>query len=218
VNQPNQGVFIVVEGIDGSGSTTQSKRLVSELNHRRRRAEFTCEPTTGPIGVMLRQILAKRLVVPTETGSRAPDWRTMALLFAADRADHNDVFIEPKLQSGCDVVTDRYVLSSLAYQSLTSPGGTQNLTWLRQINDQARVPDLTIVLTVSADVAAQRRAGRGGSAELYEVDVLQRRLAEFYVDAAEMLGSPVTLVDANADQETVALAVWAAAFALTGAT
>jgi dTMP kinase len=202
------GAFVVIEGIDGSGSTSQAKHLVERLMRADRQAMFTCEPTNGPIGVMIRQVLGRRLVVAAADGARAPDWRTMALLFAADRADHNDALIEPSLTAGKLVVSDRYVLSSLAYQSLTSPEGRANLDWLKQINSRARVPDLTIVLQVSPEVAALRRQQRGAATELYEQDSLQRRLAEFYRDASNVLDHPVCNVDADRGFEQVAESIW----------
>lgn len=206
----NAGHFIVIEGIDGSGSTTQGKRLTAALGAAGLTTEFTHEPSPGPIGVLIRQVLAKRLVVADVDGSRAPDWRTMALLFAADRVDHIDAVVAPRIRDGVTVVSDRYTLSSLAYQSATSPGGLANLPWIRALNQEARVPDLTLVLRVSPEVAAGRRSQRGGPAELYEIEALQRRLAELYARADELLGYPVTYIDADGDADLVSAAIWRA--------
>src|SRR5258708_14213568 len=113
--------FVVVEGMDGSGSTTVSERLASHLAGKRRPVHRTCEPSGGPIGALIRQILAHRVVVPTEWGHASPGWATMALLFASYRADHLQAAVLPRLRDGVIVISDRYDLSSLAYQSATAP-------------------------------------------------------------------------------------------------
>src|SRR5215208_5930139 len=85
-----RGRFIVVEGVDGSGSTTHTKLLAKALRKRGHKVHITCEPTTGPIGALIRQVLQKRITMPGESGPRSLAWSTMALLFAADRLDHLD--------------------------------------------------------------------------------------------------------------------------------
>lgn len=201
-----RGIFVVVEGIDGSGSTTQARRLHERLSALGHASTLTAEPSTGPVGALLRGILQHRVVVPTQTGSRAPDWSTMALLFAADRLDHVDALIQPALAQGHVVISDRYVLSSLTYQSLTAPSGEQCLPWLRAINAEALVPDLTLVLDVLPEVAAQRRSSRGGERELFEAEELQRGLARAYLRAEQLLPeSHVTVhIDGNRDATAIA--------------
>lgn len=208
--RPANGVFIVIEGTDGTGSTTQARLLTERLSRvTDRPVKFTCEPTAGPIGTMIRQVLSHRLVVHTKDGSRAPEWRTMALLFAADRMDHLDSLVEPTLQDGGIVVSDRYVLSSLAYQSATSNEGEWSLDWLRAINGCARPADLTVVLTLSEQAASRRRMGRGGEQELYEETSLQERLVLLYARAQELLPDQrVVFVDASGTIEEVAALVW----------
>lgn len=175
------GRFIVLEGIDGAGTTTQTERLIDALRARDHRALPTREPTTGPIGTMIRQVLTGRIVVADDRGPRAPDWTTMALLFAADRMDHLDAEILPALRQGQIVVSDRFDHSSVAYQSASAQDPTA-VAWIQQLNARARRPDLTIVLDVPEDVAAERRARRGHRAELYEQSAFQQRLAAFYRD------------------------------------
>jgi dTMP kinase len=214
-----EGLFIVVEGTDGTGSTTQAKLLVERLSSLTTAAvRFTCEPSTGPIGTMIRQVLSHRLVVQGKDGPRAPDWRTMALLFAADRMDHLDSVVLPILGEGGVVVSDRYVLSSLAYQSATSVEGEASLVWLRSINSRARVPDLTVVLTLPEHDAAMRRAGRAGEKELYEESSLQERLVTLYGRAKELLpGQDVVFVDAAGPISDVGELVWQAVARSSGA-
>lgn len=207
------GSFIVIEGTDGTGSTTQARLLVERLAQLTSAVvKFTCEPSAGPIGTMIRHVLSHRLVVHTPSGARAPDWRTMALLFAADRMDHLDSVVSPVLAEGGIVVSDRYVLSSLAYQSATSTEGEASLPWLRSINGRARVPDLTVVLTLPEHAAARRRAGRGSDKELYEETSLQERLVELYGRARELLPDQnVVFVDASGSIAEVGELVWQAA-------
>jgi dTMP kinase len=193
------GKLVVVEGIDGSGSTTLANELVGHLRAQGRPVHKTCEPSAGPIGAMIRQVLAHRLVVPDGSGSAAPGWATMALLFASDRLDHLQAEVLPQLHRGVTVVSDRYDLSSLAYQSATSDAGAEEvLAWIRELNRYARRPDITLVLDVRAEVAADRRRGRGSAEELYERRDLQGRLCEAYARAESLLpGDAIVHIDGN---------------------
>src|SRR4051794_5711725 len=101
------GKLIVLEGIDGAGTTTQAQRLGKHFGAR---VHVTREPSDGAAGILIRQILR---------GEYHPyDHTALALLFAADRLDHLKREIEPQLQKGVHVISDRYVISSLVYQSL----------------------------------------------------------------------------------------------------
>jgi dTMP kinase len=190
------GRFIVLEGIDGAGTTTQTARLVERLRSElpRTPVKVTREPSDGPIGSLVRQVLTGRIVIP---GGRAPGWATMALLFAADRMDHVESEIEPFLAQGGIVVSDRYDASSLAYQSVSSGrGGEKAVEWIRELNKHALRPDLTIVLDLPSDLAAVRREVRGEAAQLYEQNEVQRALAEFYRDLARhMPNDRVVIID-----------------------
>jgi dTMP kinase len=174
-----QGLFVVIEGVDGAGTTTQVGAVASALRQRRWAVCETREPSTGPIGALLRLCLTGRLVTPGELGMRAPNWKTMALMFAADRMDHIEAEISPLLEEGACVISDRYYHSSVAYQSQTANDVPGAITWIRSINSQARKPDLTLVLDVPAEQAKARRRQRGG-VELYDDDALQATLVEFY--------------------------------------
>lgn len=190
-----EGLFIVLEGVDGAGTTTQTKLLID--GHRRRGlpVHATREPSDGPIGNMLRQILGGRVVVPGIRGPRPPSWSTMALLFAADRLDHVEAEILPNLLDGVTVVSDRYVHSSVAYQSITG-GDADAVAWVKELNRHARRPDLTIVLDVPPAVASQRRIERGHGREIYDDDELQAQLAAFYLDIeAHFPGERIVHVD-----------------------
>ncbi len=192
-----RGAFVVIEGIDGAGTTTQAERYATHLRLRGRAVHVTREPTTGPIGTLIRQILEKKVAVRS-----AKSAEMMALLFAADRLDHNLSEIDEHLAEGTIVLSDRYDLSSLAYQSAataaTAMPKEELVEWIRGLNRFARRPDVTLVVDVAADVAATRRRTRGGDEELYEVAALQARLATAYA-AAEMLvaGDHVVHVDGS---------------------
>lgn len=201
-NRP--GRFIVIEGIDGAGTTTQAERLVARLRAETPKTpvRVTREPSDGPIGSLVRQVLTGRIVVP---GGRAPGWVTMALLFAADRMDHVESEIEPVLAEGGIVISDRYDASSLAYQSVSSGrGGEEAVEWIRELNKHALRPDLTIVLDLPSDLAAVRREVRGEAAQLYEQNEVQRALAEFYRDLARhMPNDRVAIIDGRGSMDEV---------------
>ncbi|MFB1482185.1 dTMP kinase [Corallococcus sp. RDP092CA] len=170
------GRFIVLEGLDGAGTTTQTERLASALRAEGRAVVTTREPSDGPVGTMLRQALTGRLGLPHGRGPLAQE--TLALLFAADRTDHLHARVLPALEQGQVVLCDRYVLSSLAYQGASLP-----MAWVDTVNAHAVSPDLTLFVGVDPKVAANRRAVRGGPAELFEADEAQRRIAKQYLKA-----------------------------------
>lgn len=181
------GLFIVLEGIDGSGSTTHARLLADALRSRGHRVVVTCEPSTGPVGSLIRGALQRRLLAPDAVTPHEFDWTTLALLFAADRTDHLHSIIVPALRAGSVVISDRYDLSSLAYQSLTAHDGSDPVPWIRELNAQALRPDLTLVIDVPAEVAEERRRARGGVEELFEKRELQARLADVYARAEELV-------------------------------
>lgn len=212
-----EGHFIVLEGIDGSGTTTQTSRLSDSLRARGLPAHTTREPSDGPIGVLIRQILTGRVVTPGPHGVRPPTWATMAALFAADRLDHLEAEILPNLNDGVTVVCDRYDHSSVAYQTVSSGRGEDASAWVLELNGRARRPDLTLVLDVSPEVAAGRRGTRSGGPELYEVSDMQVALADFYGKIDELFPDDrIVHIDANQDVEGVAEAIWAEVLQLRG--
>jgi len=189
--------FIVLEGIDGCGSTTQARLLAEAIPN----SLLTREPSDGPVGKLIRQILTRQIERPF-------DWRSMGLLFAADRVDHVMNEIEPALNEGRTVISDRYDLSSLTYQLATSPDESSG-KWLVTLNSKVRRPDVTVILDVDAGVAAKRRAFRGGIVELFEDDpLLQRRLVELYSRAEQLVPDDLVLhLDGNQSLEMVQRAI-----------
>jgi dTMP kinase len=203
------GKFVVLEGIDGAGTTTHVGRLAERLRTMRVPVRATREPSDGPVGTLVRQVLTGRVVVP---GGRAPGWATMALLFAADRMDHVESEIEPFIADGGVVLSDRYDASSLAYQSVSSGADSKEaVEWIRSLNRYVRRPDLTIVLDVSPETASERRLHRGEAAQLYEQNEVQRALVEFYRDLHKHMPTDrIVHVDAAGSLEEVADRVLAA--------
>jgi dTMP kinase len=203
-----EGKLIVLEGVDGAGTTTQARLLCEHLRARNLPVHASAQPSHGPIGGLLRQALTGRVVLGNAGGAaRAPGWTTMALLFAADRMDHLDSELLPNLAEGLTVVCDRYDHSSVAYQSVAG-GGPQAIAWIRELNRHARRPDLTIVLRVPAALAAERRRQRQGQAELFDDDQVQTRLCAFYDGLGEHFpGERIVQVDGEGSPEQVAARV-----------
>lgn len=149
-----RGIFIVLEGPDGSGQSTQTELLARWFKKNNRRVFVTKEPTNSLIGGIIRSILKKEWQV---------DMKTLQLLFAADRAYHLRAEIEPFLKKGIDVISDRYILSTLAFGSLE-----EELEWLKGINSKFLEPDLTFILNVPGKVCAERIARSRFSFEIFE--------------------------------------------------
>lgn len=194
----------MLEGLDGSGTTTQAERLAAALRRDGREVVVTAEPSRGPLGQQARLVLSGRL----RGGAAADrfDPGALALLFAADRLDHLQAEILPALARGADVVCDRYTLSSLAYQSLT----TGDLDWVAAVNARARAPDLTLFLEVSPRTALRRRFAASAEREIFEVPAFQRQVARAYRRAlarVEAAGERVAVVNGEAPPEAVTAAL-----------
>jgi dTMP kinase len=128
------------------------------------------------VGLLLRQALTGRLGLPHRDGPLSEE--TLALLFAADRRDHVDAEIVPALERGEWVLSDRYLLSSLAYQ-----GSALSMAWVETLNASVPTPDVTLFLEVDLSTASRRRQGRGGPPELFDADARQRKVARAYAAA-----------------------------------
>lgn len=169
--QKKRGYFIVFEGLDGAGSTTQATLLVDYLK-KRQKTLLTKEPTQNIIGGMIRAALKGSLKVPPQT---------LQLLFAADRAQHLEEEILPALGKGVTVVSDRYLFSSLAYGSASG----LDIDWLIAINKKFRFPDLTIFIDVRPEVCIGRINKNRFSTELFENVESLKKVREKYLSLAE---------------------------------
>jgi dTMP kinase len=182
---PHPGALIVIEGIDGAGTTTQTEMLLQWLQRVGIPSLATREPSDGPIGVVARQHLGRKVDLASPEAE--------ALAFAADRMDHVASEVAPALAKGITVVADRYYLSSLAYQALSC-----DLAWVREINRFALRPDLTVFLAVAVDVGRERFSGRA-ALERFEDDRDELvRVIERYEAAMTALradGEAITVID-----------------------
>lgn len=197
-----RGRFVVVEGLDGAGTTTQAERLAATLRDRcGLGVELTKEPTDGPLGAVLRQAIEGRLTL---------DPVALALAFAADRADHlfNPVNgIETQLAAGRWVVSDRYVLSSLAYNR----GGAISREWVAELNRHALAPDLTVFVDVDPELCLERIGARSSADELFHSREQLVAVDRNYRDviAAGHVRGPLATVDGSGSIDAVEAEIWA---------
>lgn len=153
---PRRGLFIAFEGGDGAGKSTQLRLLRQALQGHGDKVVTTREPGGTEIGEKLRALVL-------EHGHGRIDERTEALMYAAARAAHVQQFILPHLQAGTHVVSDRFVDSSLAYQGVGRGLGTEAVAAINAFATNGLLPDLTILLDISAAEGRRRRiAGTGG--------------------------------------------------------
>jgi dTMP kinase len=178
----------VFEGTDGSGISTQAARVSRAFSASHHKVMTTKQPSTGPVGSLIRQVLAKRLL--------GVDPYTLALLFAADRRDHLEHEVKPVVEAGGVVICDRYLWSTLAYQGLEL-----DVAWLRQINSFSLAPDLTVLINVRPAVSMKRiEAGRLRT-ELFEQESLLERIhANFLSLAAEAKEAGHRVVEVDGEQ------------------
>ena len=200
------GSFIVFEGIDGSGKTTQIRHLMDRLKTLDLKCYETKEPTDGPIGSLIRQYL---------TGQLQTDDRVMASLFAADRLDHllnpTDGIVD-KINKGIHVISDRYYLSSYAYHSVSLP-----IEWVIEANSVSAGilrPTCTIFIDIDPETALARIKKSRPRTELYEVLDRLTEVRENYLKAIALLKDTETIiiVDGTLDETTLADIVWVRLF------
>ncbi len=171
-------LFIALEGIDGSGKSTQAKLLSEKLAEMGHKVYATFEPTDRPIGAMIRNIMK---------GQMNADHRTIAALFVADRLDHllnEENGIIKKLAEGFTVVTDRYYFSSYAYH-----GTHMNMDWVIEANAMSAEilrPDVTVFIDVPPHTSIDRLNSRR-TIELYETLDNLKNVRTKYFEAFDIL-------------------------------
>lgn len=199
---PGPGRFIVFEALDGAGKTTQV-HLLSRHLAQSRPVYVTYEPSDGPAGLQIRLVLEHRIQM---------DSAALAALFAADRMDHlyhcnGEGGIVARLQRGVDVVSDRYYLSSFAYQ-----GMTLDWDWIAQMHVHCIRPDLTLFVDTPVALCLERIARRrGGRFDLFENQEALTHVRQAYLTAIDRLaqtGENVKIVDGNAPPDQVHAAIW----------
>lgn len=173
-----KGKLVSIEGPDGCGKSTQAKLLARWLRSRGHKVIITDEPTNGVIGRVIKRVLRGELRVPVAVE---------ALMFAADRVQHVTNLIAPAVRAGKVVLNERYVSSSLVYQSARG----LSMSWIRSINRYAPKPDLAILIDVPADVALTRiKSSR--KLDEFERDMrLQKRVRRNYLRIAKREGLKV---------------------------
>lgn len=193
-----RGLFLVFEGVDGSGTTTQCERLERALIDRGHSVVRTREPGGTPIAERIRE-----LVLDPELKETAH--RTELFLYAASRAQHVEELIKPAVKAGSVVICDRFTASSVAYQSYGRGLDRSLVDKVNEIAIGSCVPDLTIYLRISIEEALRRRRTRAEKADRLEEagQLLQERVARGYEDlfAAD---PKVALIDAHPGPEEIA--------------
>ena len=192
---PDDSFFFVIEGIDGAGKSSIAAQLHEALSQTHRdQVTLTYEPhDPSAAGKYIREVLAKE---------KKASPRALALAFALNRIDHLDQVINPALEADDQriVICDRYVLSSLVYQS----AGGLSMDDVYELNRWARPPDLTVYLSVSSRNGYARLPKRPTDRELFEKNLSER--AEKYRAGIELLrakGETIIKVDANPDFDEV---------------
>ncbi len=192
--------FIVFEGVDGSGTSTQLALLGERLRRTGTAASLSAEPTKGPIGRLIREALAGRTPLEAETVAR---------LFAADRGEHLNGAggIRETLQAGGIAVSDRYVFSSLAYQGLTCGDELP-----AALNAPFPLPELLLFFDIRPELSLARLAGRG-ERDIYENESFQARVDRAYRDviaAYRDTGMRIAIIDASGTVDAVHEELWRA--------
>jgi len=195
--------FAVLEGLDGSGTSTQLALLEQKLSGRAFNGpsfSVTYEPTDGAIGKLIRSVLKKELVMRAET---------LAMLFAADRNEHlyaADGIME-RCKRGELVICDRYTLSSLVYQGIEC-----GMELPRGLNASFPAPELLLYLDIDPGIAGRRISARP-SLEIFENIAFQEKVRRKYhalFDEYRNAGGRLEIIDAAQSVEKVALDVWSA--------
>lgn len=200
IDKMNLGKFIVIEGPDGSGSTTHVRLVGNYLESKERKVLLTKEPTNNVIGRLIRGLLS---------GVWQLDPYGMQLLFCSDRAHHLEREVVPTLEKGWDVLMDRYALSTIVYGSQAlnkdnkySSLGVDYWKLLFDINSSFRVPDLTLILDVSPAECMKRIYANRPETELFEKEDVLARVLEGYKRLAGEYKNCV-LIDGSGTREEV---------------
>lgn len=204
---PGRGRFITFEGGEGSGKSTQIKRLAERLKGAKLRTVVTREPGGSPGAEIMRH-----LVLSGMGKLLGPDAET--LLFAAARDDHVRTVIKPALNHGIWVLCDRFSDSTRAYQGRLGHVAPAVLNAMERVTIGDLKPDLTIILDVPVEIGMQRAASRRGTGAPDRFEAEDRKFHQELRDAYRQIAAAepqrCVLIDANADPDTVAANIWTA--------
>jgi dTMP kinase len=187
-------VFVTFEGLDGSGKSTQAELLAGELRSRGREVVLTREPGGTDLGERVRELLL--------AGGDVSPWAEAAL-FAAARAELVERVIRPALGRGADVVCDRYVDSSLAYQGIARGLGVDRVLDLNRPAIGDLLPDRTFLLLVDADLAGARSGDEPDRIEREGAD-FRARVEAAYEELARRFADRIVAVDGSLPPEEIA--------------
>ena len=187
-------MFVTFEGLDGSGKSTQAELLAAELRGRGREVVLTREPGGTELGERVRELLL--------AGGDVSAWAEAAL-FAAARAELVERVIRPALGRGADVVCDRYVDSSLAYQGIARGLGVDRVLELNRPAIGGLLPDRTFLLLVDAEVAGSRTGDELDRIEREGVD-FRARVEGAYEELAHTFADRIVAVDGSLPREEIA--------------
>lgn len=193
------GIFIVFEGGDGSGKSTQARRLYRRLCRQSYPALLTHEPGGTVFGERVRRILKKGISVEP---------RTWLFLFSAARTQLLEEVVRPALARGEAVVCDRYVPSTIAYQSYGHGLNLEMVSMVTEVATQGLRPDVVVLLDTPPDVGLKRRAERGR--DRFEAEALEfhKRVRGGYLKQAKEEPERWLVVDATLPRERVAAVIW----------
>ncbi|CAM3957633.1 dTMP kinase [Cohnella lubricantis] len=199
-----RGMFITIEGGEGSGKTTLIASLTEKLKQAGREAMITREPGGIPIAEAIRSVLLSR-------ENTAMDARTEALLYAAARRQHLAEKVIPALERGTTVICDRFVDSSLAYQGYARGLGIEEVAEINRFATDGWEPDLTLYLDMDPE-AGLARISANGSREVNRLDVeslaFHRRVREGYQLVAARSPERIVTIDAMHPADAVAKEAW----------
>lgn len=207
------GLFLVVEGMDGAGKSTQIRRLAAYVAQvTGQEPVLTLEPGGTAIGQRIRAILL-------DPASSALSPQAEALLYAADRGQHVAEVVRPALEAGRVVISDRYVDSSLAYQGLARGLGVQEILDLSLWATGDLLPDLVVLLDLPPETGRGRAGDRAGDADRMDQqgDAFHRRVANAYWALSRTYPQRFAVVDASATPGEVEVQVRARVEPLLGA-
>jgi dTMP kinase len=214
--RPGGGLFVVFEGGEGAGKSTQIDHLAKHLRGRHREVLITREPGATPVGERIRRLLLDTHDEGSPLAALAP--RAEALLYAADRAHHVTSVVRPALDRGEVVISDRYIDSSLAYQGAGRTLDSDEVAWLSNWATGGLKPDLTVLLDIDPRIGLDRVAGRGNGHDRLESEAISfhDRVRHAFLDLAHAEPKRYLVLDATLPAEDLARLVAARVADLLG--